>query len=327
MDGLWNLRHVRVFEAVARSGSFTKAAEHLQMTQPAVSRMVRQLEQDLQVVLFDPHDRRQLTEAGAVLLQHARLIHAQVQAASDAFVWRDKPAYVPATQWPRGLLHLAVVSPAHYFVPRMLKAFHAQFPEVLLKLTVARRSEILEMLLNHRLDIAITGYPPSDAELEAVHFARHPHVMVAPVAHPLVGHQQVTWDALHHSDVIFRERGSATRIFFEQIVQAKHMNLRKSLEMSTNEAVKQAVMHGMGISFLSAHVCQTEIQAGLMAVLDMVDMPKYIDWCLIHRRDSALSGVNLAFKQFVLNEGASYSECVLAPLPQVAVDPRAQSAS
>ena len=97
MDGLWNLRHVRVFEAVARLGSFTKAAEDLQMTQPAVSRVVRQLEEDLQVMLFDPHRRKQLTEAGAVLLQHARLIHAQVQAASDAFVWRDKPAHVPAT--------------------------------------------------------------------------------------------------------------------------------------------------------------------------------------------------------------------------------------
>ena len=159
-------------------------------------------------------------------------------------------------------------------------------------------------------------YPPSDAELEAVHFARHPHVMVAPVAHPLVGRQQVVWGSLQHSDVIFRERGSATRIFFEQILQAKNMPLRKSLEMSTNEAVKQAVMHGMGISFLSAHVCQTEIKSGLMAVLDMVDMPKYIDWCFIHRRDNVLSGVHLAFKQFVANGGASYSECVLAPMSQ-----------
>ena len=311
MTSLWSLKYIRVFEAVARLGGYTKAAEHLHMTQPAVSLVVRQLEQDLQVMLFDPSDRRQLTEAGSVLLQHARLIQAQVQAASDAFAWRDKPAHIPVTQWPRGLLHLAVVSPAHYFVPRMLNAFHAQFPEVLLKLTVARRSEILEMLLNHRLDIAITGYPPSDAELEAVHFARHPHVMVAPLAHPLASRQHMAWDDLQDSDVIFRERGSATRIFFEQILQAKHMKFRKSMEMSTNEAVKQAVMNGMGISFLSAHACQTEISAGLMAVLDLVDMPKYIDWCLIHRRDSTLSGVNLAFKQFVLKEGATYSECVL----------------
>jgi LysR family transcriptional regulator, low CO2-responsive transcriptional regulator len=305
-----NIRQLKVFEAVARLGSFSRAAEQLGMTQPAVSMLVRQLEKELHISLFEPSDRKRLSEAGRELVLHARRILAQVKDAENAMAFHEENSSNEASRGPRGLLHLGVVSPAHYFAPRLLHEFHRRFPEVRLKLTVAKRSEILAMLLEHQLDIAITGYPPSEADLDASCFARHPHCIVAPPDHPLVNQPDIRWDALQNEDFIFREQGSATRSFLEQLLQAQSIQVRLGMELAGNETIKHAVMCGLGISFLSAHVVQVELDAGRIAILDVVDMPKYIDWCFIHRRDSGLSGVNQAFKQFVFDEGARIAACV-----------------
>lgn len=307
----WSLRHLRVFSVVAREGSFTRAAEQLEMSQPAVSKTVRELELAMQMPLFSPTDRRQLTEAGQVVLHQAQLIQAQMKAASDAMRGLQS-AQCRRNKDAKDMLHVGAVSPAHYFLPRMLQAFRLHYPLISLKLTVARRGELLEMLTNRRIDIAITGYPPSDAESEAVQFARHPHVMVARQDHALAQQSHLDWQALKAVDLIVREKGSATRMFFEQLLQANQLQNTERIEMSSNEAVKQAVICGLGISFLSAHVCQTEIQSGLLVALNLPDMPKYIDWCVIHPRNAQPIGLPLAFKQFVLKEGERHSECIFS---------------
>lgn len=304
-----NIRQLKVFEAVARLGSFSRAAEQLGMTQPAVSMLVRQLERELHISLFEPSDRKRLSEAGRELVLHARRILAQVKDAENAMAFHEEGSANETTRGPRGLLHLGVVSPAHYFAPRLLHEFHQRFPEVRLKLTVAKRSEILNMLLDHDLDIAITGYPSSEVDLDASSFARHPHCIVAQTDHPFAGRSAIPWSELKNQDFIFREQGSATRSFLEQLLQAQSIQLRLGMELAGNETIKHAVMCGLGISFLSAHVIQVELEAGRIAILDVVDMPKHIDWCFIHRRDVGLSGVNQAFKQFVFDEGARIAAC------------------
>ncbi|MEY8877590.1 MAG: LysR substrate-binding domain-containing protein [Leptothrix sp. (in: b-proteobacteria)] len=310
-----NLRHLRIFETIASCGSFSRAAEQLGMSQPAVSMQLRQLESDLGTVLFERPQRQRLTEAGHDLLQHARVMLAQARATEEAMaVHEAEPGAgsrggAPGSRGARGLLHLGVVSTAHYFAPRLLNAFHRLHPDVRLKLTVAKRSEVLAMLHEHRLDIAITGYPPSEADLEAASFARNPHCIVAPPDHPLASRKQLTWADLRDEHFIFREGGSATRQFLEHLLQSQAIQVRLGLELAGNETIKQAVMCGMGISFLSAHTFQVELGAGLMAVLDVKGMPKWIDWCFVQRRDSVLTGVHMAFRQFVFEQGATWAAC------------------
>ncbi len=310
----FNLRHLRIFETIASCGSFSRAAEQLGMSQPAVSMQLRQLETDLGAVLFERPQRQRLTDAGQDLLQHARVILAQARAAEEAMAVHEAEARGIATgaRGTRGLLHLGVVSTAHYFAPRLLHEFHRLHPEVRLKLTVAKRSEVLAMLQEHRLDIAITGYPPSEADLEAASFARHPHCIVAHPDHPLAQRRGLAWADLRDEHFIFRESGSATRQFLEQLLQAQSIQVKLGLELAGNETIKQAVMCGMGISFLSAHAFQVELGAGLMAVLDVQGMPKHIDWCFVQRRDTVLAGVNAAFRQFVFEEGAALAACRVA---------------
>ena len=307
-----NLRSLRVFEAVASCGSFSHAAEQLGMTQPAVSMQIRQLEESIGRPLFDPQNRQRMTDAGRELLQHARIIAAQVRAAETALAAFGGDDSDGTARGMRGLLHIGVVSTAHYFAPRLMHAFNQLHPEVRLKLTVAKRANVLEMLREHQLDIAISGYPPSEGDLEATTFARNPHCIVAHPEHPLAGRKRLRWADLRDEHFIFREPGSATRQFLEQMLQSQAIQVRAGMELAGNETIKQAVMCGMGISFLSAHTFQVELQAGLMAVLDVVDMPKHIDWCFVQRRDTVLGGVNAAFRDFVIAHGADWAACRVA---------------
>jgi DNA-binding transcriptional LysR family regulator len=306
-----NLRTLRVFEAVASCGSFSRAAEQLEMTQPAVSMQIRQLETEVGVALFDRQQRQRMTDAGRELLQHARIIGAQVRAAEAALVAHGTDTSEGMARGQRGLLHIGVVSTAHYFAPRLLHAFNQLHPEVRLKLTVAKRAQVLAMLQEHQLDIAISGYPPSEGDLEATTFARNPHCIVAHPDNPLAQRRRLRWADLRDEHFIFREPGSATRQFLEQLLQQQSIQVRAGMELAGNETIKQAVMCGMGISFLSAHTFQVELQAGLMTVLDVLDMPKHIDWCFVQRRDTLLGGVNAAFREFVIANGADWAHCRL----------------
>ena len=314
----FNLRTLRVFEAVATCGGFSRAAEQLDMTQPAVSMHIRQLESDVGATLFDRQHRQRLTDAGRELLQHARIIGAQVRAAEAALAAHGADVGDDGTRGLRGLLHIGVVSTAHYFAPRLLHAFNQRHPEVRLKLTVAKRESVLAMLQDHQLDIAISGYPPSEGDLEATTFARNPHCIVAHPDHPLALRRRLRWADLRDEHFIFREPGSATRQFLEHLLQSQSIQVKAALELAGNETIKQAVMCGMGISFLSAHTFQVELQAGLMTVLDVLDLPKHVDWCFVQRRDTLLSGVNAAFREFVIANGADWARCSFAPGPRQA---------
>jgi DNA-binding transcriptional LysR family regulator len=301
------LRQLRLFEAVASHLNYSRAAEQMSVSQPAVSMQLQQLESDLGLQLLVKQGKKvTLSQAGEEILRQTRRILNQVQIAEEMVA-----AFHETAGSSGGLLHLGVVPTAHYFAPKMLMAFAERWPGVKFKLTVDRRDAILAMLQEHQLDVAIAGYPPSEADVEAQTFAQHPHCIVAAADHPLAKKRNVHWDALKDEPFIFREPNSATRQFFEHLVQAQSLQVKLSMELSGNETIKQAVMAGMGISFLSAHTFQIELEAGRMAVLKMNDMPKMLDWCFLQRRDSLLSGVNGAFKTFVLEQGSHFAQCRL----------------
>ena len=296
------LRQLRIYEAVATTLSYSRAAEQLNLTQPAVSMQISQLQSDVGGQLLVKSGKRiRLSQRGEDMLRHTRRVLDQFRIAQEAMA--------ASQDGKGGLLHLGVVPTAHYFAPALMMAFREQHPDINFKLTVDRRERILPMLQEHLLDMAIGGYPPSEADVEAETFARNPHCIVAPVNHPLVGQKNIHWDMLREESFIFREPGSATRQFFEHLLQSQSLQVNVSMELSGNETIKQAVMVGMGISFLSAHAFQVELAAGRMAVLDMQDMPKMLDWCLLHRRESIRSDLAASFHQFVLARGADIAAC------------------
>lgn len=298
------LRQLSIFAALAEAedANFSAAADKLGISQPAVSMVMRQLEADAGIALLARQGRRtQLTHAGAILLRSAKVILEQVQIAQEAL----------ASEGARsgGHLRLGVVPTANYFAPRMLMEFQQQWPEMSFSLSVGRRGEILEMLADHRIDLAIAGHPPGEADVEAESFARHPHCIVGSPASPLAALERVSWARLAGEPFIFREPGSATRQFLERLLQARSARVTVRYELAGNETVKQAVMTGMGVSFMSGHAIQLEVEAGRVVILPVEGMPTWLDWCLLRRRGHDLGKTAAAFRDYVLGEGARAASC------------------
>lgn len=298
------LRGLRVFEAVAAASSVSRGAEAMGITQSAASQQIRALEEEIGARLFDTQARPiRLTDEGEALLRHTRIVLAQLNVAADALG--------SLAGGFRGLLHLGVVSPANYFAPKLMAAFRQRHPDVRIKLELAKRDVLLQQLQDHRLDLVIAGYPPAQIEVEAEAFARHPHGLVARPDHPLAARRRLSWVDLRGEPFIFRERGSATRQFLEHLLQSQGLQVRVDLELDGNETVKEAVMAGLGISFLSGHTVQRELAAGTLAMLDVAGMPKWLDWCVLSRREQLVPPIRDTFRRFVLEEGAAHAACAL----------------
>ena len=291
------LRQLRTFTEVARRLSFTAAAKSLHLTQPAVSMQVRQLEQAAGLPLLEQVGRRvHLTDAGRELLRYAAGISDLLREAEDA---------MKALQGVGGgELSIAVTSTAKYFAPRLLAEFRRNHPEARLRLAVSNREAVVRELTDNTVDLAVMGRPPRGLDTEAAPFARHPIGIIAAPDHPLVGRKRLPLERLAGETFIIRERGSGTRAAMEHVFAERGFKAGETLEMSSNETIKQAVMAGMGIAFLSMHTIGLELRAGRLALLAVNGLPVMREWYVIHRRGKRLTPAAQAFKSFLLEQGA-----------------------
>ena len=291
------LRQMRVFAAVARHLSFTRAAQELHLTQPAVSQQVSLLEQEVGMPLFERIGRRiRLAPAGTELLRYATQVTELLREAGETL------AAMQGLK--RGVLKLGAVSTAKYFAPTLLSAFTPAYPEVTIKFTVANREEIVKLLGANELDLVIMGRPPRELDTTAEPFARHPFVIIASPEHPLVRRRRIALRSLMRESFIIRERGSGTRASMEHVFRERAVPFRATMEVSSNETIKQAVMAGMGLSFISAHTIGLEAGAGKLAILDVAGLPIVRDWYVIHLREKILSPIAAAFRAYLLENGA-----------------------
>ncbi|HEY6134637.1 MAG TPA: LysR family transcriptional regulator [Rubrivivax sp.] len=290
------LRQLKVFEAVARLTSFSRAAEELHLTQPAVSAQIGKLEDHTGVPLFEQLGKKIfLTPAGAELLHHSRLIVQQFEDAAAAMTQFKGVA--------GGKLNVAVISAGDYFFPRVLVEFAGRHEGVTLNLSVHNREDLLVHLADNLTDLAVMVRPPVGADTINEAFAPHPYVIVAAATHPLVRTKRVPMSRLMREPFVVREKGSDT---WQSMADGFGRHLAKlniAMEIKSTETIKQAVIAGMGISFLSAHTVSRELQSGSLAVLDVQGFPLMLNWYVVQRRNKRLPPVAQAFKQFLLAEG------------------------
>jgi DNA-binding transcriptional LysR family regulator len=295
------VRQLQIFEAAARALSFSRAAQALHLTQPAVSMQIRQLEHFAGVNLFERTGRRlHLTDAGEELLLHARAVLRALEDADEAFL---------AMKGLRGgRVRLAVVSTAKYFAPRLIARFAQSHPGVQLRLRVDNRETMVRTLAANEVDLALMGRPPGELDLVAVPFADHPHVIIAPPDHPLATARNVPIEALAEEHFLVREAGSGTRMSMERFFRDRGVPLRVSMEMPSNETIKQAVMAGLGLSFISLHTIALELSAGALAIVHAPGLPVVRQWYVLHRQEKRLSPAAQAFKAFVIEHGRAFLE-------------------
>lgn len=299
------LRQLKVFETVARHLSFSRAAEELHLTQPAVSTQVRQLEHHVGLPLFEQLGKKiYLTPAGTEMLHYSRSIIQQFREAEDAMAQLSGIA--------GGRLNIAVISAGDYFFPRVIAEFMRRHPGVTLNLAVHNREELLHQLAGNLTDLAVMVRPPAGMDTVNDSFAPHPYVIVAAPDHPLVGKRNVPLSALADEAFICREKGSDTWNSMQEGFAARLQNLRITMEIKSTETIKQAVIANMGIAFLSAHTVALELRTGHLAVLDVEGFPVMLNWYVVHRKNKRLPPVALAFKHFLLSEGAAQIDRITA---------------
>ena len=292
-------RQLRVFSEVARHLSFARAAQVLHLTPPAVTMQIKELEGHVGMPLFERNGRKvALTTVGEYMLVYARKMLATLKDAEDAAARLQKLE--------TGTLVIGMVSTAKYFLPHLLAEFRREHGNIDLRLAVSNREQLVKMLHANEVDIAIMGRPPKELATRAEPFAAHPHVFVAPVDHPLALAAQMPAALLKEYDFIVREQGSGTRAALEKFLLSEHVELRVIMEMASNEPIKQAVMAGMGLSFLSLHTVGLELNSRLLTVLDVEGAPVVRAWNVVHTLSKLLSPAAEAFRYFVLERGESY---------------------
>ena len=291
-------RQLSVFEAVARQLSFSRAAQELHLTQPAVSMQIKQLEENVGTALFEQLGKKiYLTEAGRELYHYSRVIAQQLTEAEAVL------AELKGLK--RGKLKISVASTANYFAPQLLATFSQRFPTVTVSLNVTNRQTLLVQLGNNEMDMAIMGRPPEGLDLVAESFMDNPLVVIAPVNHSLARKKDIPLDRLQEETFLMREEGSGTRIAMERYFEARGVKIQAGMEMSSTEAIKQAVQAGLGLGVVSLHTVELELEAKRLKLLDVQGFPIRRHWYIVHRKDKRLSASAQAFKNFLLDEAVS----------------------
>lgn len=287
-------RQLEIFEAIARHGSFTRAAEVLHLTQPTISMQVRKLSDAVGVTLFEQVGKRiVLTEAGQDL----------ARAARETFDILDRFEMTVAERQGlrRGRLRLASITTASYFAPRLLGEFQRRYPGIEVSLRVTNREQILASIADKLDDLYILGQPPEDIDVVSTPFMDNPLVAIAAPDHPLAAARAIPLARLAAEPWLMREPGSGTRKAIERLFESHQLTISPRLELGANEAIKQAVLAGLGISALSAQTLVLH-PPGQFAILDAEHFPVLRHWYIAHPGSRELSPAARGFKAYLLNQ-------------------------
>lgn len=286
------LRQLEVFEAIARLGSFTRAAEELFLTQPTVSMQIRKLSDAVGLPLFEQIGKKiYLTDAGRELHHTCKgifehLAHFEMVAADMKGLKTGK-------------LRLAVVTTAKYFAPRLLGMFCQQYPGVEVSLQVSNRERVLERLASNQDDLYILGQPPEEADAVAEAFLENTLVVIAPAHHALQKKKKIPLARIAEEPFLLREPGSGTRMATERVFAAQQLKLKVRMELGSNEAIKQAVIGGLGISVLSSHTLALDALTHQFVVLDVHGFPIRRHWYFAYPAGKQLSVVASTFADYL----------------------------
>ncbi len=290
------LQQLRLFEAVARHKSFTRAAEEIHLSQPAVSIQVKRLEENIGHALFEQVGKRiSLTEAGRELYAASKDVLgrlAELDGTIDALSGEVA-----------GTLRITAVTSAKYFLPHLLGAFVRRYPGVVPKLMVANRSSLLERVADNEDDLYVMGHVPDDLEVAEYPFLENIISVVASPDHPLARKRKISMQQLTEERFLTRERGSGNRKVVEERFAERGLTINPYMVLGSAEAIKQGVMAGLGISALSLHNLRLEIAAGQIVVLKVDGFPLRRRWNVVHRHGKNLSPAAQTFIEFLQTDG------------------------
>ena len=286
------LHQLKVFEAAARHSSFTRAAEELFLTQPTVSMQIKQLTKSVGLPLFEQVGKRlYLTEAGKELFATCRQIFDNIAQ------FEIKVADLKGLK--QGQLRLAVITTAKYFIPRLLSPFCQLYPGIDIALQVTNHEGITERMASNLDDLYIMSQVPEHLDVNFQPFLENPLVVLAPANHPLVNEKKIPIQRLASEPFIMREPGSGTRRSVQKLFDEQGVAVKVKLELGSNEAIKQAIAGGLGISVLSRHTLISD--AAELSILDVEHFPIKRDWYMVYPVGKQLSIIARTYFDYLLD--------------------------
>ena len=302
------LRQLQIFEVVARHLSYTRAAEELYLTQPTVSIQLKQLADIVGMPLLEQVGKRIfLTDAGRELLAVVRqVLESLCRFEMNISDMKGVKA---------GKLRIAVITTAKYFVPRLLGPFCERFPGIDISLKVTNRERLLQRLENNEDDLYILGQLPEHMDVWVEPFLENPMVVLAAHNHTLVGLKKITAERIAQEPFLMRESGSGTRLSTENYFKERGLSINFRMELGSNEAIKQAVAGGLGITVLSAHTLALEKSGDELAILDVEGFPIRRQWYVAYSNGKQLSVVAKTFLEFLQKESKVMAERYMQGVP------------
>jgi DNA-binding transcriptional LysR family regulator len=302
-------RQLEVFEAIARLGSFTRAAEELFLTQPTVSMQIKKLTEAVGLPLFEHVGKKiYLTDAGRELHHTSREIFKHFS--------NFEMAVADMKGLKQGTLRLAVVTTAKYFAPRLLGPFCQQYPGIQVSLKVSNRERVLERLADNQDDLYILGQPPQELDAVAEAFLDNPLVLLAPANHPLKDTRNIPLTRIAEEPFLMREPGSGTRIAAERLFAEQGIELKVRMELGSNEAIKQAIVGGLGVSVLSKHTLSLDAPMRQLTILDVQGFPIERQWYAAYPAGKQLSIVARTFLDYLKQAPKHISDVPCHPVVQ-----------
>lgn len=296
MNPNYTLKQLKTFIEVAQHSSVSLAAEHLHVTQPAISMQLKQLEDSFGVSLFQPQGRNiELSPAGEDFYAYCLKVMATLKDLESVI-----SEHAGAK---RGRINLAIVSTAKYFTPKLLAAFNREFPDIHINLFIDNKETVFRELERSAVDLVISGRVPEYLNCTTLVFADNPQSFVAHPAHPLAHQRAISYSQLAKYPFVIREQGSGTRAAVEKLFAAHGVDLQVTMEFPSNEVIKQAVLADMGISFLSHRTMVKELKHGYLQTLDIEGEPYISEWQVAHLKTKKLSPALTCFKQFLSQHG------------------------
>ncbi|MBO3457697.1 LysR substrate-binding domain-containing protein [Aetokthonos hydrillicola Thurmond2011] len=293
------LHQLKVFEAAARHSSFTRAAEELFLTQPTVSMQIKQLTKSVGLPLFEQVGKRiYLTEAGRELFATCKQIFDTIAQ------FEMKVADLKGLK--QGQLRLAVITTAKYFIPRLLGPFCQLYPGIEIALQVTNHEGIMERMAGNQDDLYIMSQVPEHLDVTFQPFLENPLVVLAPANHPLAKQKNIPIERLADEPFIVREPGSGTRRSVQKLFDEHGVMVKVKLELGSNEAIKQAIAGGLGISVLSRHTLIPE--TGDLVVLDVQHFPIKRNWYIVYPAGKQLSIVARTYCEYLLSAAKQINE-------------------
>lgn len=291
----FTLQQLKLFESVFRNSSYTRAAEELHLSQPAVSIQIKRLEEQVGLPLFELMGKKIFpTEAGKTIYKASCDILERVEEVKNTIESIKGDV--------KGPLRLSVVTTSKYFMPHLLGTFLNQYPEVEPKLVFTNRSKVIQRLHNNDDDFVVMGQIPEDEKLETYPFLENILVPVAHPDHPIASKKNITLKELAEHRFLVREEGSGTRLVFDRLLDKNALTVEPYMQLGSSEALKQAVMAGLGVAILSLHSLRLELAAKKLVILDVEGFPLKRRWYAVHLKGKQLSLVSRTFLDYILEE-------------------------